>query len=265
MENVSREDVLRAVSEMRKMAELADVMEETGDPEGALAIRVAIHDRFQETAKVVDAATGDEGMTRVAQSWLRKLGLVAPKYGEELLSHEKLPPEVIEQLGREVSRSGRPLNESQQIAKLRSRQYQDTFGKEKLFEPTGNSITPRGYAAGGLAAGGLGALTLRGGKGPTQMPNGAGGIPMPGGGSVNPGDPPPTSEQLPTGPADIPYPGSPPPGMTPAPEGMTPAPVGMSGPQSGLEMQQMQQMGMLMQQMVGKMQELDMRLRNVGA
>ena len=252
MTDFSRADVLRSISEMRKMAELADVMEETGDPEVALAIRLAIHDRLQETAKVIDAASGGDGMTKVAwnpfSGWTRKVGTELPVVAEQL---------GLAELGGLKGEARRGAID--ELARVGG-------GYDKVFDPKTIRTRPtlKGYIGAPLTLGGIGALTLRGGKGPGQMPGGTGGIPMPGGGNVNPGELPTGPTQSPTGPADIPYPGTPPPDVMPSQNGMAPAPVGMPDPQAGMETQQVQQMGMMMQQMMGKMQELDTRLRNAG-
>lgn len=196
MAHISREEVQRVTSEFRKMAELADGLENMGDNNAALAVRVALYDRVQDTILQVEADIQSYGMTRsasdgmeresAAPAWLSAIGKGLKGVGKGLwnaIRGQGMTPGANTVINKAIRNPDKGLLEKG----LNWAAGGGKLGGGPLLTRAPGAMaykaTPlgRGVAIGGaaLGAGALGAGALRGGRGPEQKPTGPGNIPYP--------------------------------------------------------------------------------------
>jgi hypothetical protein len=244
MASIRREDMQRVTAEFRKMAEMADILEDAGDLQGSLAVRVALYDRVQETLRVVEAKIAEEGMSRSAgKRMTREAAIPWAQIGKGLKGLGEKAMGGIKGLWGAMK--GEAPEKLQDLASRPGVRPGIQKGLQRLLDP--KDVTQMSSLGRGLAIGGVGAAGLYGGS------------KLLGGGSP--------AQQNPTGPGAIPYPGaSDSPGGWQTSGGsmgremppMGGGPMGGSG-MGGGDAQTMQ----ALQGIAGKVQELDGRVRNL--
>jgi len=284
MEDIRREEVVKAVADFKKMAALADGLEDVGDGDGALAIRVALYDKIMGLADRIEFRYGGEegmarmaaeGMTKEAVNWGglwkglqgagrnlmnvfrgRNLGQGANAVLDAARAGGHIPG-VKPGIGQRVLNRMTAPGKTQLLEKVGgSAPVRDAFGNtvtEAIPDAYRATKLGRGVAIGGTAAlGAAGAASLiNRGQRPEQIP----------GGQQMPSDTMPNTN----------YPGAPPPGVGgmggPGMGGGMGAPGGgMGGPgggMGGMEAQQIQQIGGALQGLAGRVEQIDARVRTL--